>query len=68
MSILPRISRHITDRNLCVRCLSLALELDEEATQAAIDTLATSVLIIKASALCASCNTEKPTLRMPTRY
>jgi hypothetical protein len=66
-SLLSQIARLLTDRDLCVRCLSLAINLEEDTTQTVVEALATSVLIINAMALCGWCKTVKKTLRMPTK-
>ena len=68
MSSMSHIARLLTNRELCIACMSLAADLDEDATQAALEALAASVLVIEAIALCRRCGTQKQTFRMPTHY
>jgi hypothetical protein len=68
MTLMSQVAKLIVDSNVCLGCLSLALNLGEGETQAAIDELATSILIVRAAALCAWCKTVKQTLRVPTHY
>ena len=68
MSSMSHIAKLLTNRELCLRCTSLGAELDEDATQAALEALAASVLVIKAIALCRRCGALKQTFRMPTHY
>jgi hypothetical protein len=44
------------------------MDLDEDATQAAVEVLAASVLVIKASTVCAWCKSVVQTLRMPSGH
>ena len=67
MSVMSQIARILTDRPLCLRCLSVAAGMDEEATQAALDALAASILVVEAAALCRWCNVVKKTFTMPLR-
>jgi hypothetical protein len=67
MTIISQIGRLLTDRQLCMRCLSLAVNLEEDTAQTALEALAASVLIVEAWALCRWCKTTKKTFTMPLR-
>jgi hypothetical protein len=62
------IARLLTNREVCLRCVSRAAEVHEDAAQAVVEALAASVLVIEAVALCRCCEELKKTFRMPTRY
>jgi hypothetical protein len=68
MSVMSRIARILTDRPLCLTCLSLAASMGEDGTQAALDALAASVLVIEAVARCGWCSTVKKTFTVPLRF
>ena len=68
MSGMSQIAKLMTNREVCLRCVSLATDLDEDAAEAVVETLAASVLIIEAVALCQWCKEQKKTFRMPTSY
>ena len=67
MSVMSQIARILTDHPLCLSCLSLAAGMGEEATQAALDALAASVLVVEAMARCRWCNMVKKTFTVPMR-
>ena len=66
--LMAQLARLLIDRPLCIRCLSLAANLEEETAQRALDALAATVLVIGAVEACAWCRATKKTFRMPTRY
>ena len=67
MSVMSQIARILTDRPLCLSCLSLTASMGEEGTQAALDALGASVLVIEAVARCCSCSVVKKTFTVPLR-
>jgi hypothetical protein len=65
--VMAQLARLLTDRPLCIRCLRLAANLEEDTARCALDALAATVLIIGAVEACARCKATKKTFRMPVR-
>ena len=68
MSIVSQIVSLVVDQQLCLRCLSVAADLDEDAARLALEALATTVLVIEEMAQCRWCGALKDTFTMPTHY
>ena len=68
MSIESQIARLVVDQQLCLRCLSVAADLDEDAARLALKSLAATVLVIEETARCRWCGALEKTFTMPTHY
>ena len=57
----------ITDRPLCVTCISAKADVSEDVAQAILLTLAASVLVVTASHRCRECGLLRETFTVSTR-